>query len=78
MRVLIRSSGFAFHLPVRFCFFFLPQRSKVLFDPQNSLEHKVKEIMHKAFWDYLEDQLKGDPPTYTHAIKLLAEIKEVR
>ncbi|XP_075898760.1 T-complex protein 11-like protein 1 [Nelusetta ayraudi] len=44
--------------------------------PEGSLEHKVKEIMHKAFWDYLEDQLKGDPPTYTHAIKLLAEIKE--
>lgn len=37
----------------------------------------MKEIMHKAFWDYLEDQLKADPPTYTHAIKLLAEIKEV-
>lgn len=43
-----------------------------------SLEHRVKEIMHKAFWDYMEDQLKGDPPTYTHAIKLLAEIKEVK
>lgn len=43
-----------------------------------SLERRVKEIMHKAFWDCLEAQLKEDPPTYGHAIKLLAEIKEVR
>ncbi|XP_036962247.1 T-complex protein 11-like protein 1 isoform X2 [Acanthopagrus latus] len=44
--------------------------------PEGSLERRVKEIMHKAFWDCLEDQLKEDPPTYGHAIKLLAEIKE--
>lgn len=43
-----------------------------------SLERTVKEIMHKAFWDCLESQLKEDPPTYGHAIKLVAEIKEVR
>lgn len=43
-----------------------------------SLERKVKEIMHKAFWDCLEAQLMEEPPTYGHAIKLLAEIKEVR
>lgn len=69
-------------LPSIFCwgfsvFFLLFRDLKVLLSPLNSLEHRVKEIMHKAFWDYLEDQLKGDPPTYTHAIKLLAEIKEV-
>ncbi|XP_068169001.1 T-complex protein 11-like protein 1 [Antennarius striatus] len=44
--------------------------------PEGSLERKVKEIMHKAFWDCLEEQLKEDPPTYGHAIKLVAEIKE--
>nr|XP_046250833.1 T-complex protein 11-like protein 1 [Scatophagus argus] len=44
--------------------------------PEGSLERRVKEIMHKAFWDCLEAQLKEDPPTYAHAIKLLAEIKE--
>ncbi|KAM6937801.1 T-complex protein 11-like protein 1 [Xenentodon cancila] len=44
--------------------------------PEGSLERKVKEIMHKAFWDCLEAQLKEDPPSYEHAIKLLAEIKE--
>ncbi|XP_030587766.1 T-complex protein 11-like protein 1 [Archocentrus centrarchus] len=44
--------------------------------PEGSLERRVKEIMHKAFWDCLEAQLKEDPPSYGHAIKLLAEIKE--
>lgn len=44
--------------------------------PEGSLERTVKEIMHKAFWDCLESQLKEDPPTYGHAIKLVAEIKE--
>lgn len=44
--------------------------------PEGSLEHRVKEIMHKAFWDCLESQLNEDPPSYDHAIKLLAEIKE--
>ncbi|KAM3870240.1 T-complex protein 11-like protein 1 [Diretmus argenteus] len=44
--------------------------------PEGSLERKVKEIMHKAFWDCLETQLSENPPSYSHAIKLLAEIKE--
>ncbi|XP_015225219.1 PREDICTED: T-complex protein 11-like protein 1 [Cyprinodon variegatus] len=46
--------------------------------PEGSLERRVKETMHQAFWDCLEDQLKEDPPSYQHAIKLLGEIKEVR
>uniref|UniRef100_A0A7N8XT96 T-complex 11, testis-specific-like 1 n=1 Tax=Mastacembelus armatus TaxID=205130 RepID=A0A7N8XT96_9TELE len=44
--------------------------------PEGSWERRMKEIMHKAFWDCLEAQLKEDPPSYGHAIKLLAEIKE--
>lgn len=43
-----------------------------------SLEKRVKEIVHKAFWDCLSVQLSEDPPTYDHAIKLVGEIKEVR
>ncbi|XP_010902389.1 T-complex protein 11-like protein 1 [Esox lucius] len=43
---------------------------------EGSLEKRVKEIMHKAFWDVLEAQLSENPPSYNHAIKLLAEIKE--
>lgn len=43
-----------------------------------SLEKRVKEIMHKAFWDCLESQLNEDPPSYSHAITLVGEIKEVK
>ncbi|KAM8807396.1 T-complex protein 11-like protein 1 [Eudromia elegans] len=44
--------------------------------PEHSLEKKVRDIVHKAFWDCLEAQLREEPPTYDHAIKLLGEIKE--
>lgn len=44
----------------------------------NSLEKRVRDIVHKAFWDCLETQLKENPPSYDHAIKLVGEIKEVR
>ncbi|XP_007941468.1 T-complex protein 11-like protein 1 [Orycteropus afer afer] len=44
--------------------------------PEDSLEKRVKEIVHKAFWDCLTAQLSEDPPTYDHAIKLVGEIKE--
>ncbi|KTF85512.1 hypothetical protein cypCar_00020718 [Cyprinus carpio] len=43
---------------------------------EGSLEKRVKEIMHKAFWDCLESQLNEDPPSYSHAITLVGEIKE--
>ncbi|KAI5616158.1 T-complex protein 11-like protein 1, partial [Silurus asotus] len=43
---------------------------------EGSLEKRVKEIVHKAFWDCLETQLNDDPPVYEHAIKLVGEIKE--
>ncbi|XP_075065337.1 T-complex protein 11-like protein 2 isoform X2 [Mixophyes fleayi] len=45
--------------------------------PKNSLEGRVKQIVHKAFWDCLESELKEDPPQYEHAIKLFDEIKEI-
>ncbi|KAM9080380.1 T-complex protein 11-like protein 1 isoform 1-T4 [Megaptera novaeangliae] len=44
--------------------------------PEDSLEKKVKDIVHKAFWDCLSVQLSEDPPTYDRAIKLVGEIKE--
>ncbi|XP_035282972.1 T-complex protein 11-like protein 2 isoform X2 [Anguilla anguilla] len=45
--------------------------------PQNSLEKRVKDIVHKAFWDRLESELNDDPPEYEHAIKLLEEMREI-
>ncbi|XP_007892324.1 T-complex protein 11-like protein 1 [Callorhinchus milii] len=43
---------------------------------EDSLESRVKEVVHKAFWDSLQSQLSKTPPQYTHAIKLLQEVKE--
>ncbi|XP_054844550.1 LOW QUALITY PROTEIN: T-complex protein 11-like protein 2 [Eublepharis macularius] len=45
--------------------------------PQNSLPGRVRQIVHKAFWDRLEEDLNEDPPEYEHAIKLFEEIKEI-
>lgn len=45
--------------------------------PDNSLEKRIKTILHDVFWDLLRDQLKSDPPCYDQAICLLGEIKEV-
>uniref|UniRef100_A0A673JP86 T-complex protein 11-like protein 2 n=1 Tax=Sinocyclocheilus rhinocerous TaxID=307959 RepID=A0A673JP86_9TELE len=44
--------------------------------PQNILEKRVKEMVHKAFWDFLETELNDDPPEYDYAIKLLEEIRD--
>ncbi|KAM4051243.1 T-complex protein 11-like protein 2 [Anomaloglossus baeobatrachus] len=44
---------------------------------KNSLEERVKQIVHKAFRDSLESELKEDPPEYEYATKLFDEIKEI-
>ncbi|XP_071942831.1 T-complex protein 11-like protein 1 isoform X2 [Antedon mediterranea] len=44
--------------------------------PENSLEKQVRDVMHRAFWDSLQDDLQEDPPNYTRAIGLLGEVKE--
>uniref|UniRef100_A0A0K8TRG9 Putative sok1 kinase belonging to the ste20/sps1/gc kinase family n=1 Tax=Tabanus bromius TaxID=304241 RepID=A0A0K8TRG9_TABBR len=44
--------------------------------PENSLERRIRDIMHKAFWDVLRGQLNQDPPCYDHALQLLQDIKE--
>lgn len=38
---------------------------------------QVKDTMHKAFWDLLRTEITSDPPEYTQAMVLLAEIREV-
>lgn len=42
-----------------------------------SFHRRIKEIMHKAFWNLLAEQLAEDPPDYSHALVLMKEIKEV-
>ncbi|KAM9760015.1 T-complex protein 11-like protein 2 isoform 2-T2 [Menidia menidia] len=41
----------------------------------DSLEGRVTEIVHQAFWDSLQEQLNSDPPNYNHAVVLLQEVK---
>ena len=43
----------------------------------SSLEKRVRDMVHKAFWDSLEAELNDEPAEYEHAIKLLEEIREV-
>lgn len=43
--------------------------------PENSLQKAVKEAMHRAFWDFLTEELGSDPPVYTRAMNLLEEVK---
>lgn len=43
---------------------------------ENSLEKNIKEMIHKAFWCSIREQLGRDPPCYDAAIQLLADIKE--
>ncbi|XP_047438632.1 T-complex protein 11-like protein 1 [Mugil cephalus] len=43
--------------------------------PTDSLEGRVTEMMHRAFWDSLQEQLSSDPPNYSHAVILLQEVK---
>ncbi|XP_064489809.1 T-complex protein 11-like protein 1 [Ornithodoros turicata] len=44
--------------------------------PERSLEKTVKEMVHKAYWKILDEELKEDPPKYGHALKLLEEMRE--
>ncbi|XP_064599145.1 T-complex protein 11-like protein 1 [Liolophura sinensis] len=47
------------------------------YEPQaQSVEKRVHDIMHQAFWDLLQEQLNADPPDYTPALNLLGEVKE--
>jgi hypothetical protein len=43
----------------------------------SSIHRLVKDTMHRAFWDNLEEELNEVPPNYTQAMVLLGEIKEV-
>ncbi|XP_019594275.2 T-complex protein 11 homolog [Rhinolophus sinicus] len=45
--------------------------------PPSSLEGKVKEKMHDAFWDHLKQQLSATPPDFSCALELLKEMKEI-
>merc|ERR1719510_2734251 len=43
--------------------------------PENELEKQIKEVMQRAFWDILQEQLEQDPPVYSQALQLFMEVK---
>lgn len=45
--------------------------------PANAVENTIKEIMQRAFWDVLKEELESDPPQFGQAMVLLSEIKEM-
>ena len=45
--------------------------------PENELEKQIKDVMQRAFWDILKEQLESDPPVYTQALQLFVEVKEM-
>ncbi|XP_070541448.1 T-complex protein 11-like protein 1 [Ptychodera flava] len=44
--------------------------------PESSLEKQIKDIVHKAFWDSLQEGLNDDPPNFDQAVNLLGEVKQ--
>ncbi|XP_034937275.1 T-complex protein 11-like protein 1 [Chelonus insularis] len=45
-------------------------------DESNSIQKKVKKIVHEAFWNLLKEQLEENPPNFSQSLVLLREIKE--
>jgi hypothetical protein len=43
---------------------------------ESGIEKQVKEIVHKAFWDLLAEQLREEPPSYSQSLVLLNDVKE--
>jgi len=44
-------------------------------EPANPMESSIKEIMQRAFWDVLRQELESDPPVYNQALQLFGEVK---
>eukprot|EP00088_Acartia_fossae_P069161 TRINITY_DN8954_c0_g1_i8.p1 TRINITY_DN8954_c0_g1~~TRINITY_DN8954_c0_g1_i8.p1 ORF type:complete len:591 (-),score=174.80 TRINITY_DN8954_c0_g1_i8:311-1939(-) len=44
-------------------------------EPANPMETTIKEIMQRAFWDVLSEELESDPPVYKQAMQLFREVK---
>lgn len=44
----------------------------------NSIEKHVRDIVHKAFWDKLSEELNEKPPNYNQTMSLISELKEVK
>jgi T-complex protein 11 len=52
----------------------MPVISSCIIRPESGLERQVKEIMHKAFWEILREELESDPPQYKQVCKIISRI----
>jgi len=43
---------------------------------ENSIERQVRDIVHKAFWDSLEEKMRTEPTDHSYSLKLLQDVKE--
>jgi hypothetical protein len=41
------------------------------------MEQRVKDMMKKAFWDIMEEQIKNDPPQFGQALQVLGDVKKM-
>ncbi|XP_001635741.2 T-complex protein 11-like protein 1 [Nematostella vectensis] len=44
--------------------------------PENSMEKQIRDIVHKAYWDKLQEDLDKTPPDYSQMLMLIADLKE--
>ncbi|XP_071112686.1 T-complex protein 11-like protein 1 [Haliotis cracherodii] len=44
---------------------------------KNSVQSQVQEVVHKAFWDLLREEISQDPPEFKRSLVLIEEVKEV-
>ncbi|XP_046344828.2 T-complex protein 11-like protein 1 isoform X2 [Haliotis rufescens] len=44
---------------------------------KNSVQSQVQEVVHKAFWDLLHEEISQEPPEFKRSLVLIEEVKEV-
>lgn len=45
--------------------------------PEDPMEQRVQDMMKKAFWDIMEEQIKNDPPKFDNALEVLKDVKNM-
>lgn len=45
--------------------------------PENSIQKRISDMLHKAFWDTVSEEIKQTPPKYIKALTVFADIKEI-
>ncbi|XP_011657543.1 uncharacterized protein LOC101216796 isoform X2 [Cucumis sativus] len=54
----------------------VPDSLGMIEEDQNSIQVKVRETMHKAFWDSVMESLKQEEPNYDRVLQLVREVHD--